>query len=307
MANEIVFGEKTYISSKRASELSDYSQDYIGQLARAGSIEARRVGGLWYVLLDSLEGHSKQASEYAPVPPHYSGAATTPESAILFDGSEYISAARASEITGYNQDYVGQLARAGKIGSRQVGKRWFVKRDDIAIHKAEKDASLGAVQAESVGILRSKEVLQEEPKVFFTYTAGLDPAITLSKEERSNPIDIVVSNQTLNTDNRGEIDDQEGVMDKEIRQEMPFFAISQLYNRNLKRTLLSVSVVAAVVVLSVGFASFKSHSLYALVRPRVNGAKHQLAATALVSSDMLGRFAEQIERLLGRELSYTRQ
>ena len=46
MAEEVVLEGREYISSKRASEITQYSQDYIGQLARGGVIDAKRVGGL---------------------------------------------------------------------------------------------------------------------------------------------------------------------------------------------------------------------------------------------------------------------
>ena len=55
MTNEITLEGEEYISSKRASELSGYAQDYIGQLARVAAIDAKRIGGLWYVSLDSLD------------------------------------------------------------------------------------------------------------------------------------------------------------------------------------------------------------------------------------------------------------
>jgi hypothetical protein len=150
-----------YISSKRASNISGYTQDYIGQLARNAHINSKRIGGLWYVDMKSLEAYSVQSFEV--------GSVTEPlidikevnqkesELPVSFDGNEYISANRASKITGYNQDYIGQLARSGKILSRQVGKRWYVNEAALIAHKKEKDALLGAVQAEAVGIRHGGE------------------------------------------------------------------------------------------------------------------------------------------------------
>lgn len=45
---------KTYISSKRASELTGYAKDYVGQLARSGKLPGVRVGRAWYVDADTL-------------------------------------------------------------------------------------------------------------------------------------------------------------------------------------------------------------------------------------------------------------
>ena len=47
MDASLIIGDENLISSKRAAESSGYAQDYIGQLARKGLIEARRIGGLW--------------------------------------------------------------------------------------------------------------------------------------------------------------------------------------------------------------------------------------------------------------------
>lgn len=158
MSDELLLDGKQYVSSKRASDLSGYAQDYIGQLSRKGLIDAQRVGGLWYVFMDSLLGYKKNADEYKPQAPQYTAPAKDPESFVTFDGKDYVSASRAAKITGYNQDYIGQLARKGSILSRQVGNRWYVDREGLQNHKREKDSLLAAVQAESVGLSRPTPV-----------------------------------------------------------------------------------------------------------------------------------------------------
>jgi hypothetical protein len=154
MSDEIPVGDTTYVSSRRASELSGYAQDYIGQLARSGQINAKRVGGLWYVHMDSLESYRSQPQNSRPIANSEERLPQDkdPDVFVSFDGRDYISASRASKITGYNQDYIGQLARGGKILARQVGARWYVDREGILAHKTEKDALLASVQAAAVGI-----------------------------------------------------------------------------------------------------------------------------------------------------------
>ncbi|MEA2715144.1 MAG: hypothetical protein QOG91_172, partial [Candidatus Parcubacteria bacterium] len=46
-----------YISAKRASEISDYSADYVGQLCRGKKVDCRRIGRSWYVTEESLNHH----------------------------------------------------------------------------------------------------------------------------------------------------------------------------------------------------------------------------------------------------------
>lgn len=155
----IEFEGKQYVPSKQASGATGYTQDYIGQLARGNTILARRIGGLWYINMDSLMNHKKESEAYVPEPPMQ--VKDQGGSIVSFDGREYISSKRAAEITRYTQDYVGQLARGGKIASRQVSGRWYVSKDDLKAHKEQKDALLAKVQADSVGIQKNNEVSED--------------------------------------------------------------------------------------------------------------------------------------------------
>ena len=155
MTDEINVGGKHYILSRRAAEMSAYTQDYIGQLARGGLIDAQRIGGLWYVEMESLLSYKKDSENQKPEPPK-PNIQQDPDTLVFFDGKEFISASRASKLSGYAQDYVGQLARSGKVLSRQVGTRWYVDRQALLEHKKEKDDLLAAVQANAVGIRRNE-------------------------------------------------------------------------------------------------------------------------------------------------------
>lgn len=55
--DELTIGGKTYVSSKRAAEITGYAKDYVGQLCREGQVEARMVGRSWYVLESSIREH----------------------------------------------------------------------------------------------------------------------------------------------------------------------------------------------------------------------------------------------------------
>ncbi len=179
MSDEVGIDGVEYVSSKRASELSGYAQDYIGQLARGGYIDAKRVGGLWHVSIASLNEYEKNAVINRSRPQERIQP-DEPDSLISFDGKDYVSAARAAELTGYHQDYVGQLARGGTIIGRQVGNRWYVDREAILAHKTEKDRLLGAVQAQSVGIVRNTSRPQPESEVRDLFDA--DEYLTYTKD-----------------------------------------------------------------------------------------------------------------------------
>ncbi len=157
MTDSIQVDGKELISSKRASESSGYAQDYIGQLARGGLIVAQRVGGLWYVSLDSLNGYKDDAEKTKRETQIPQQEQKSLDTLISFDGREFVSAPYAAKLTGYHQDYVGQLARSGKVLSRNIGNRWYVDKKALIEHKKEKDALLAAVQSESVGIRPRKQ------------------------------------------------------------------------------------------------------------------------------------------------------
>lgn len=154
---------KTYTTSRRAAQLSEYTQDYIGQLCRAGQADSRRINGLWYVTLESLEAHKISSAEvkaqaFANLEfSHEFDRARNQETILSFSGEEYVSARHGADLTGYNQDYITQLARGSKIKARQVGNRWYVSKKNLLANKDKNDALLARVQADAVGLVRTSD------------------------------------------------------------------------------------------------------------------------------------------------------
>ncbi len=62
MEQSLFFDGKEYVSSKRASEISKYTKDYVGQLCRSGKLVSKLVGRNWYIELASLHGHIGDAN-----------------------------------------------------------------------------------------------------------------------------------------------------------------------------------------------------------------------------------------------------
>ena len=50
------------------------------------------------------------------------------KNSLNIEGQDFIPAKEAAKLVGYVPDYVGQLARGGKIEARMVGRGWFVSR-----------------------------------------------------------------------------------------------------------------------------------------------------------------------------------
>lgn len=307
MADEITVEGGKYVSSKRASESTGYSQDYIGQLARKNLVDSRRIGGLWYVSMDSLAAY-KERSDASKAKPTYapSGASQQVDAIVSFDGKDYISAARAAQLTGYHQDYVGQLARGGKVLSRQVGTRWYVEREGVLSHKKEKDSLLAAVQAESVGLVRphgsligrsekiARSALYDAAGPHFTYTSesgDLMPVLTAASpgeraDEHKVPIRIL-ENKSKTTER---ITRNNHVSQPKSRWATGF-------------SWVSAAAATIVIVLSVGYISVANSAQYA----KIEAVSNQ-SASALVSgaSEALSRLLNGIENLIAPEMLYER-
>lgn len=156
-------GDTNLISTADAAASSGYSKDYIGQLCREGKIRCERVSGQWQVHADTLRSYQEgERSENENEDPetidieelvlHRSKTGNVRSDTFTYDGIEYISTGRAAELTGYAQDYIGQLARTEEVHARRIGRRWFVSRKELVEHKKHNDALLQEVQARSSGV-----------------------------------------------------------------------------------------------------------------------------------------------------------
>lgn len=81
------------------------------------------------------------------------------ENSLIFQGKKYISSKRASKISGYSSDYIGQLCRAGKLNCRMVGHTWFVSKESLIVHRWN-------TLKESVSEDASADAESEEQKIY---------------------------------------------------------------------------------------------------------------------------------------------
>lgn len=319
MSDQISLQGKEYISSKRASELSGYSQDYIGQLSRAGQIEAQRIGGLWYVSMESLQNYKIIAETYKPQPPLRKKEAE-PDTLVTFDGKDYVSASRAAKLTGYHQDYVGQLARLSTVLSRQVGNRWYVEREGILAHKKEKDALLAEVQADSVG-LRRPEAFQAHQDVregksvpltseneYFTYTTEEGDLMPVLHALKTPEPEVFSTQYSLPTGREGR--GEEKTVPIPIRLSPPREILGhkgtvkhvksrvRTHGKSISYAVATGMVFTIVIVLMFGFSAAKNPSSYA------NATR--MSAYSASAAEAVNQSADFLENLLVPELSYKR-
>lgn len=87
---------------------------------------------------------------------------------LQIKGKTYISSKRAHATTGYAKDYIGQLARAGKIPATRVGRAWYVDESALRAYgfieetDASADSALvtASVPATSSAIETARTVLK---------------------------------------------------------------------------------------------------------------------------------------------------
>ena len=321
MAQEIEIDGVSYVSSKRAAHISGYAQDYIGQLCRAGLIQAQRIGGLWYLTLDSLYQYKQKADSYVPVAPRKVPSAET-DSLVAFDGKDYISAARAAEITGYHQDYVGQLAREGKVLSRQVGNRWYVERAGVLAHKKEKDALLAAVQTEAVGLARplSKESGSPGSLAEHNYN-GSGPYLTYTSDSGDLLPKLEEKHEVSGSDVTPRLAGASRVHAVPIRVlrhnslkmagdiEVPSQGTHSMHKsthhrkNGLRLVLPATAIATIVIVLTVGYSWPGANAVYTRLNPLSNTAASGLVDSAFGTLTKIG---DVLERLITTELVYKR-
>ncbi len=53
---------------------------------------------------------------------------------LYFDNKKYVTTKKAAALANYAKDYVGQLARSGKIDARLIGRNWYISEDALVQH-----------------------------------------------------------------------------------------------------------------------------------------------------------------------------
>ena len=167
MKNSFIYDGKKYISSKRASKISDYSSDYIGQLCRSGKLAARMVGHTWFVSEDSLNSHrqnilSGAAFEGRIENIRHASRSVSSDSIGAGPVAGRLSTKEASEISGYTSDYIGQLCRGAKLDARMIGNAWMITEDSLRAHMAKTVAALVHDPAEEKIVEKVEETASVE-------------------------------------------------------------------------------------------------------------------------------------------------
>ncbi|MDE2218727.1 MAG: hypothetical protein KGJ58_04800, partial [Patescibacteria group bacterium] len=199
---------------------------------------------------------------------------------LYFDGNKYISAKRASQLSGYASDYIGQLCRAKKLDSRIIGKSWFVSeksfndyiRGKISIVKSpteftENDQNkIGDSKQEIKAISSSRD-----DKNILNNTAG---RITYLEDKGPLIPEIISKKATVEIADEAKI-----VCEKEKNITLPSDESKSPSNENIeigfRRLLLSGAALTVSILIVFGAATMKDSSITNLVK----GASEKMSSS----------------------------
>jgi hypothetical protein len=179
--DEITILDKTYISSKRAAEITGYAKDYVGQLCREGHVDAKMVGRSWYVYEPSIRQHRfgevpvvaeaaqpepevvEEVKAAAPVEPEVpvweSSSVYKAESVDLIPELEapvvapYVPVSAAETITADTHATLTDMQSAWR--------EWFDRKQMVQIEAPEPELSLPSAYDEDELLLEESEALNE--------------------------------------------------------------------------------------------------------------------------------------------------
>jgi hypothetical protein len=248
--NELTLDGKTYVSSKRAAEITGYAKDYVGQLCREGHVEARLVGRNWYVLESSIREHRFGKGESEE-----SGAEVAVES---WSNPKYIPEEPSplpvfspEERAAYEADRDTRMEETRQHGAilsdmESAWREWFTKKQEEVPAKEE-------VQAEPI----QEEVVEEvfEEPVALTYREESAAEEEVPEEAAAEPEEIRATEAVLDLAHREEPELE--LVEEVIEERRPAprrrLRISSLV---LKSGFIAVAVISiAIAAVGTGYAS----------------------------------------------------
>lgn len=105
---------------------------------------------------------------------------------MILSNRKYVTTKRAARVTGYAQDYVGQLIRSGKLKATKVGKAWFVAEDEVLKLAGKPDALQSPDRA--LAVLESKRLVESKVSVNVEYPKTWAPIHYFNDDKPLAPI-----------------------------------------------------------------------------------------------------------------------
>lgn len=129
---------RSVLTTAEASAKSGLTREYISHLLVTGRIEGVKPwGNQWMIYEDSLFAFLAQ-----PRSPGRKGPRKKREIRHGVSGDRVLlSTSEAHEISGYRQDHLLRLLRAGRIEGEKTGRTWLIYEDSLLTYKRRKHPS----------------------------------------------------------------------------------------------------------------------------------------------------------------------
>jgi len=134
---------RSVLTTAEASAKSGLTREYISRLLQTGRIEGTKPwGSQWMVYEDSLAAFLAQPRTPGREGPR--GPRKKRELRHTEQGERVLlSTAEASAISGYRQDSLLRLLRAGRIEGEREGRTWLIYEDSLLAYKQRKHPTKG--------------------------------------------------------------------------------------------------------------------------------------------------------------------
>jgi hypothetical protein len=186
---------------------------------------------------------------------------------LIFAGNKYISSKRASKLTGYTTDYIGQICRADKIQCRLVGRNWYINEREIERNKKrfKKEQILG--NKEQIKAIKYEKI---EPELLYYNNdeRSLNPEVSkiYTEEEKNNkeniPIRIITRPEVIVARNNILSITPNANMQIKIRQK---FVPMPVKTRFPAIILTALTIVLIVIILTTGTVVLEQKMSYSSV------------------------------------------
>ncbi len=145
-----------YISLNDASQNTPYAAGYLSLLARKGSLQAEKVGNIWYTKPEWMQEYLERVADRANT------SQTKDESAEVQQAKEegFLPLSEAEKICDYSGTYLALRIRQGKLQGEKIGRNWFTKKEWIDSYVAEISGS--EITSAETSIDTSHSVLESE-------------------------------------------------------------------------------------------------------------------------------------------------
>jgi len=126
---------------------------------------------------------------------------------LLLGGIKYISSKRASLLTGYTKDYIGQLCRGKKVNAQLVGRTWYVEEESLLAHKQDGTSRRSKIEVDTEKEERQNKLQEElnvsykkEPAYNFAFSADESPLIPdlRKKQIPQNQVSVKINTSSNN-------------------------------------------------------------------------------------------------------------